>query len=158
MPKRILVFFNSYWFNKDVLSGGIVRLIEIFKRLKINDLTCLTNQNGFTLFQKNKISVHFILTHRFFNKLTILPSYIMRTIQAVATLKGKDFDILYSSSDFFPDVIPAFFSKSKSNIWVQCIFHLYPHWKKRKDNLFVNLIGYYMQNFSFYFIKKEPIR
>jgi len=155
MDKKILVLFNSYWFNKDVMSGGIVRLVEIFKRLNMRNLTCLTNQNGVELFQEYRIRAKFIVTNSIFNKLTIIPSYIMRTINALRALRKGDYDILYASSAFFTDVIPAYFKKNSKNVWVQCIFHLSPHWGKRKGNILVNIVAYYIQKISLYFIKRR---
>lgn len=157
VDKKMLVLFNTYWFNKDVGSGGVIRLVEVLKRVKPKKMTCLVNQNGKELFLSNDISGKFIVTPGFFDKTTIFGSYILRTLYSFGVLFGKKFKIIYSSSDFFPDVIPAFVFKRKAR-WVQVIHHIYPHWKVRPGNKIVAMIGYYSQKISFFMIKLRADR
>jgi glycosyltransferase involved in cell wall biosynthesis len=64
--------------------------------------------------------------------------------------------VIYSSSDFLPDVLPSYWFKRKYGKakWVQLIHHLYKNPFKRIGNgLFTNLFGYSFQKLSFFFIK-----
>ena len=65
--------------------------------------------------------------------------------------------ILYSSSDLFWEVIPAFFFKKKNKKakWIQVIHHVYPDWRKRPGRKIVNFFGYCLQRFSFWLIARR---
>lgn len=66
-------------------------------------------------------------------------AYIVRTLQNLRLPEGE---VVYASSDFFPDVIPAYLSGLP---WVQKIYHVIPRWGLSK----------LAQKFSFYLIKKR---
>jgi glycosyltransferase involved in cell wall biosynthesis len=65
--------------------------------------------------------------------------------------------IVYSSSDFLPDVLPAFVYKLKNRKakWIQVIYHLIPHPSKRVGSSINNVVSYCAQRLSFQLIKRH---
>ena len=134
-------------------------LIQVFKRIRgyFNKIICYTNIHGKQEIWKEVKNIDFIVSPIFFDKLNLLINYILRTLKALCgVLFVKDIDIIYSGSDFFPDVLPSFFYKifNKKIKWVQCIFHIYPDWKTRPWSKVRSFIAQYIQKFSFVIIKK----
>jgi len=149
--KNVLVFLNAFWSNGDGMSGGDQVFIQVFKRIRndIENLWCVSNYDGKTSFEKEIPNVSFIISARIYDHLNIMLSYIMRTISSLNCLRIKT-DVIYSGSDFFPDVIPAFlikFLRPKTR-WVQCVFHIYPDWRVRPGNKARNFAAQYLQIFS----------
>lgn len=92
-------------------------------------------------------------------KITFLATYILRTIFAVPLLKKtlqteKEKNILFSASDFFPDVLPAFFAKKKKNtFWFARVYHIIKSPFERKGNFLLNLLSFFLQRISLKLIK-----
>jgi glycosyltransferase involved in cell wall biosynthesis len=64
-------------------------------------------------------------------------------------------DVVYSGSDFFPDVVPCFLYKlfHPGTKWVSACFHIYPDWKTRPGSKVRNLVAKYLQLFSLWLIR-----
>lgn len=154
MKKTIVyAFMNAYSSGK---SGGDIRFIEVAKRWKNADITVVTSQKGADLCQESKLSVKTKITSNEKVFSGIFSTYLKRTIRAlVATYKRNGQVLWYATSDFFPDVIPAFFLKRNGEKWVQLIHHLYPHYSTRPGNIALNTIAYYLQKISFWLIKRR---
>jgi len=157
--KNILIFLNSFWNNGKGMSGGDQMLIQIFNRIRnnFNNFYIYTNTDGEKVIKEGNIKdVNFKISNELFDKLNLLINYIFRTFKAFSCLKLKNINIIYSASDFFPDVLPAFLYKTfhKKTKWFQCIFHIYPDWRKRPGNKIRNFIAQYLQKFSFIFTRK----
>jgi len=85
------------------------------------------------------------------NPLLICCNYFWRTIAGYNILKEFDsFNIVYSSTDIFPDIIPAWFFKlSHRQIqWIAQVHHLLPPPGKRQGNWLINTIALYWQKIS----------
>ncbi len=154
---NVLILFNSF----RNYSGGDHFLIQLFKRIrsKFDNVYCISSEKAKYFIDQNVKNVNFITTNKIFDKLNMMISYIFRTIQALACLKLNNIDLIYTSSDFFPDVLPAFIYKKfhHKTIWHQCIFHIYPSYKSRSGNKIKNFIAQHLQRFSFLFIKSADI-
>lgn len=162
MKKRfkIAIIANSFWFSGSGISGGDQRLIQIFKRIGRNfDLDIYTSRVGKKLFSKELGFANFVITDRECRG-NIFRAYLKRNKKTLYEIKKRDYDIIYSSSDFFPDVVPAFFYKKRlpQTRWIQCIFHLYPKWWRRPGSKIVALVGYIIQRYSFRKIRKSADR
>lgn len=157
MKKNILIFANTTGCGQGI-SGGAQMLFQVFKRIRNNfsRIYYYTNLNDKALVEKEIAGVDFIFSPDFFDRFNIFISYVLKTLGAIFCVKPRDIDIIYSSSDFFPDVIPSFFYKlfHPKVKWYQCIFHIYRDWRKRPGNKIVNFIAQYSQKFSFLLIKK----
>lgn len=153
-------------------TGGSVRLVEILRKFgdapEIKIVAVATNRIA-EHFKENGISADFrvVKSESKFKSLWGLcfKSFLIITksffLLKYDFLKSKDEKIIvYSSSDLFWEVIPAFFfkAKNKSVKWAQVIHHAYPDWKSRPGYLVVNFFGYYLQKFSFWLIRKRADR
>lgn len=151
--KNIFAFMNAYSSGK---SGADIALIELLKRLKNYKKTVITSKNGINLCNNLELkNISAIITSKEKDINNLLLIYIKRTWNIIFSKQIPKYNsILLSSSDFFPDVIPCFLLKGK-NVWIQTIHHLYPHYKNRKGNIFINFLAYYLQRLSFFLIKKR---
>lgn len=151
-------------------TGASVRLTEILKRFnRLDNLKIAAVSSGehfFDYLRENGIDFEriSIKSNLKFKSLTglCLKSLIIITksffVLKLDFLENKDRKvILYSSSDLFWEVIPAFFFKTrkKNTKWIQVIHHVYPDWRKRPGRKAVNFFGYFFQRFSFWLIKKK---
>jgi glycosyltransferase involved in cell wall biosynthesis len=140
------------------LGGGDRRAIEILKRFKLRGISIkiVTSRMGYNSYKNYLNTDYVILPFSSVDKLGVIISYLVRTILACfLTPRSKRNDILYATSDFLPDVFPAFVIKSrnKNAKWFQVIHHLIPSPSKRRGSFFRNFTSYYMQKVSFFFIK-----
>lgn len=155
--KKILVFLNSFWNNGAGMSGGDQMLIQVFKRIRkdIGTLWCVTNPDGKAEIVKEVPDVTFKTSPSGFDRFNLMVNYIFRTFFALRCLTLKP-DVIYSGSDFFPDVIPAFlFKLMRPRVrWIQCVFHIYPNWLSRPGSKVRSFIAQYMQQFSLLLVRK----
>ena len=131
-------------------------MMQIFKRIgKDFDIDIYTSAAGKKVIGSEIKDAKYILSPENFDQGNLLLIYRKRANWLIEKLAEKKYDIVYSSSDFFPDVLPAFEYKKKNPKvrWISCIFHIYPNWRKRPGNKIVNLIGSKIQDFSFARIK-----
>ncbi len=142
------------------MSGGDQMLIQLFKRVRkeFEKFWCVTNTFGVTVLEESIANAQFIVSPSFFDRFGLFISYILRTILALRCTRLRP-DIVYSSSDFFPDVIPAFILKMlrPKTQWVQCVFHIYPDWRSRPGSKVRAFIGKYLQQFSLRLVKKADL-
>jgi len=154
---KIIFFFNSYTKN---ISGGDIRFIELAKRLaKMGiDIEVVTSLNGKKICLDHNLTAKFHQTTNEINTNHILLLYLKRIIKALKlNFNIRNGDVFYSTSDFLPDVLPAFILKIKNNItWIQIIHHLYENPFKRKGkNFLINLLGFISQRLSFILINRK---
>lgn len=152
-PKPTLaVFLNAFWVHGKGMSGGDQMAIQILARIRDSfaALHWFTNPDGKQAVELIVKDVAFSTTPPWFDRLLIGLAYILRTTYAAASLFGKRVDIVYSGSDFFPDVLPAFlYTRLRRNTrWIQCIFHIYPDWRTRPGYKAVNFVAALLQRFS----------
>jgi len=124
----VFAFMNSY---SEGMSGGDLRFIEIAKRLNEFDWTIFTSFLGEKACEDRGLNSHFFVTTNEKQFKYVLYTYIKRIVKALMLIKKINTDqvgFLYSTSDFLPDVIPAFAikMKNKNAKWVQLIFHQIP--------------------------------
>jgi len=88
----------------------------------------------------------------------LILTYFVRTLFSLNKKVSSSINLIYSNSDFLPDVLPSCVWKlrNKSTKWVQVIHHIYINPFKRKGkNLLINLLSYLSQRLSFILIKKR---
>lgn len=159
--ENIIIFLNAFWNNGKGTTGGDQMLKEIFSRIRQNfdEVYCYTSNDGMNFLNEKIMQVQYKNNWQLLTSKSVLISYIARTIFALKCLSQKNIQIIYSGSDFFPDVISAFLYKLlyPKTKWVQSIFHIYPNWQTRPGNKIRNLVGEYLQEFSFLLIKRADI-
>lgn len=145
MPQniKITVFLNAFSEGK---SGADVAFAQIAKRLKNNSLTIVTSRLGKNFCLQEKIRDGYQITsdEKKFNFKNILFVYLQRTILAISF---RPVGIIWATSDFFPDVIPALVHKifHPQTLWVQSVYHLIPRYR---------FAYYFLQKFSLFLINK----
>jgi glycosyltransferase involved in cell wall biosynthesis len=142
--RKLIAFMNSYSQGK---SGGDVCFIEVAKRINKFDRIVITSLLGKKLCEIKGLKANYLITTKEQNFKKVISTYFKRIIKAFfLRMKIDSKDILYSTSDFLPDVLPAFYQKIKNKnvFWIQKIFHLIPSGR---------LIPHYAQKASFLFIK-----
>lgn len=153
---RILVLANAM----NTLSGGDKRFIEIFKRFKGKDFSIkvmLTNV-GFNICRNENLDVEYqILPIRSENILGPALSNLLRLIiSTFLSLCSSKYDVVYSTSEFPNDIIPAMLLKfrNKSAKWVAVTHYLLPPPSMRAGKFFRNLIAFFVQRISISIMKK----
>lgn len=156
-------------------AGGWIRTLNILENIPNQDLniTILTTRSGFNLISKaipNKFE-YIILSKKDFplisfitklnNRFAILLNWLIYTLIFMITYKKlivKSYDLIYSDSDFFIDIVPAIKISNLINKPVGCIVHHIVEFDRRG---FLNLINFinnffskFIQKLSFCFIKK----
>lgn len=145
---NIFAFLNSY---TEGLSGGDACFINNAKYLNRKDnLTIVTSALGKILCQNNRIRANYLITSQEKRFSNVMFTYFIRTLKTLLINIPLDNSILYSSSDFLPDVLAPYIQKifHKKHIWVQKIFHLIP-----KNRVIPSLF----QRLCFLFIKSADI-
>jgi len=143
------------------MSGGDIRFIEIAKRLmrKNVEVWVVTSKLGKEMCEKYGLKAKYVITTTEDEIKSVTCTYLKRIIRALfLKFELRKGDILYSTSDFLPDVLPAFILKlrNKDVGWIQVIHHLYGNpLRRRGKNFLVNLIGFLSQRVSFAMIKRE---
>ncbi len=111
------------------MSGGDVRFIEIFKRIKNFDKVIVTSLVGRRICEYNNLKATFMLTTKELISSNIVFTDLVRIVKALfSKMEIRDKDVIYSTSDFLTDTLPAFVWKlrnRKAN-WIVCIFLLVP--------------------------------
>jgi len=155
--KKIALLVNSFWGSRVGISGGEQRVGQIFQRINFNyKIDIYTNFEGMKAIEKKFKNASFFLSPSYYDKFGLFVSYLMRSVWAKACLtKREGYDVIYTNSDFFSDILPAFAYKRKNPKvgWIACVFHIYPSWLKRPGNKITNLIGSLTQNWSLKKIK-----
>ncbi len=167
---KIYVLANTVLLES-AISGGDIILPRVARNWDNgNEITVITDKIGQKLWQRNNVKTRFLLTDDYFLKkyqsLIYGPlKYFIRTIQAVKLLnyqlkKDEEVAIVYTSSDFFPDVIPAFLARKKySNTkWLARVYHFIQRPRERQGNIFANIFSYFSQRFGLKLIKKSADR
>jgi len=88
----------------------------------------------------------------------VFVNYLLRIIKStkiIAKLPSKD--IIYSSTNVFPDIIPGFFAKllDKNIRWLARVHHLSLSPRKRPGNWLINSGSYLLQQISIFALKKR---
>jgi len=152
--KRIVFLFNSFI----TISGGDIHFIEVFKRVKDFDKVIISPLLGKKICETKKLNATYFLTTKEEHSENILFTYFRRIINALfLKIEIQNGDILYSTSDFLPDVLPAFVYRlnNKNAKWVANIYHIIPPPIQREGPFMTNLISFLTQRLSFQLIKRR---
>ncbi len=147
------------------LSGGDKLLEEMTKRMadKFN-LEVITSSFGSQHWLASGLAVKTtVLTPNPFESgsgpFSVFLSYAIRMIQTtIALLATKPSpEILYSSTNILPDVLPVFLAKvlKPKTPWVARIHHLIPLPHKREGRITVNVVSYLMQIVALFSMKTK---
>ncbi|MHB8189926.1 MAG: glycosyltransferase family 4 protein [Ferrimicrobium sp.] len=125
-PLVVVALMNAY---TQGLSGGDVWFMEVVSRWGNVELVVITSALGRLTCLKYGVNARFLLTTHEDQFGHLARTYLLRTFRAMRLInKLGQVDIVYSTSDAPPDVLPAFwFRLRKRDVrWVQRIFHIVP--------------------------------
>lgn len=149
---------NSFWNNGAGMSGGDQRMIQIFSRIGNNfDIDIYTTADGKAAINGQIPETKYFIAPNETNRGRLIFSYKKRVRWASCEILKHHYDIVYGSSDFFPDVTPCYKYKTKhpDAKWIQLIHHLYPSWHKRPGNKIRNFVAEKAQLISLSLVKKK---
>lgn len=150
---KIVAFLNAY--TKGI-SGGDMRFIEMAHRWD-EDITVVTPAQGEQLCRECGLNALFLHTTKADQDRSVMLSYLWRTAMAVANRRWyRDADLLYSTSDFLPDVLPSFIFRHQGHRpWVQIFHHFIPPPKERSGGWLTGMGSYLMQRISLMLIRSR---
>lgn len=156
---KLLYIANGFGYAKGI-SGGPTRVYEIGKRLqKLGaDVSILTTTTGYEQLKGLGLNVRYyilpptpglekmeqVIIGRAF-------SYLVEIIKAFSVMTDlRQYDIIYTSSDYLCDTMPAWICKKfhPGIRWVAFIHHLIDLPWRRKGNPLVNFLSYLSQQVS----------
>lgn len=151
--------------TKDLCTGGDIRgqiIAKKFKKNKSFKVQMVTPEISLPSFKGFK---NIIIGHQHFekkiNRQTLFSAFILyftRTIELIYQKSKIKTDILYSTGDFFCNIIPCFIIKltNPNTKFIVCVHHVNDNPFKRKSNsLVANIISFFVQRFSFFLIKHK---
>jgi len=158
MKKSLALMFNAFWINRAGMSGGDRRCMEIFRRIGHHfELTAYTSEDGKRTLEPCLPHASFVVMPPHLLEENLYGAYVSRARWALRQIRDQHYDIIYASSDFFPDSLPASAHRKMNpeSRWVQCVFHVYPPLSRRPGSLLRNWLGKSAQQFSFSAIKRR---
>ncbi len=153
--------------SESYLSGGDKLLEKMAKFLpKNHKITVIIPKIGISHWQKAKLPNIRLLTlqETFFDNKTsptyVFMAYLLRIWHSYFMLrKIKNIDLIYSSTNIFPDIVPAFLLRLTNNVpWVARVHHLVSPPLKRPGRLLVNIVSYSLQICSNFMIKTKSTK
>jgi len=154
MKPKVIAFLNSY---AGRVSGGDIRFTEIARRMNDLDKIIVTSLLGKRFCEDKGLDAKYLITTKEKRVENVLLAYCKRMVLALfLKIPAKPCDILYSTSDFLLDVLPAFVHGVKSkNAWVANIYHIIPPPIQRPGPFITNFVSFLAQRLSFQLIKRR---
>ncbi len=146
------------------LAGGDKLMEPMARRMaKKYQFSVIVPEIGARHWQESPISKNlFILPKNIFDKkgtpLPVFLTYCTRMFAAIKILISLPdrLDIIYSSTNILPDVLPAAFASIfRPTFWVARVHHLIPPPHKREGRVIVNIVSYLMQQLALFLIKSR---
>ena len=161
---KIHIFINCYWGNG--MSGGDRRTIEMLRRWSNTaqyEFIVYTTHSFADLLRREGIDRYKIVYTDSDGAIEsgLIKSYFNRTVNGLKLLKDsvKSGDVLYSSTDILPDVIPTAYVKRYSKEgrkckWIITTYHIFEKFYKRPGNIIRNFLSCYQQKYAIRLGKK----
>jgi glycosyltransferase involved in cell wall biosynthesis len=153
-----IYFFSNSHTAPGEISGGDKKFREIFRRVKVFGKVIITTKFGLDIYQKEAMKADYFLVSKQSKKKNVILTYIMSMANALSlNLKISRGDVLYSTSDFLPDVLPCFIYKllNQNILWASNIYHIIPPPFQRKGEFVTNLVSFIAQKLSFQLIRRN---
>ena len=162
LPKRHLLAIELGHLSDIAISGGDLLLEKMSDHLPTIAISVIVPESGAFHWENSDVKI-ITLKKNFFdlslNKFVILTSYLLRTAQALSKIYKTKLDILYSSTNIFPDVFTAFLFKitHKDVLWVSRIHHLLPKPAEREGDALSNFFAYSLEIITLKMSKKSDL-
>lgn len=163
MKKNKITFLFNQLLTEDLCSGGEIRgriIAQFFQKDKDFDVEIIIPKISLSSFKDFKTIL--IGNNRFekkINQQNLISAFILfctRTLELTYRQSILKTDILYSTGDFFCNIIPSFIVKiiRPKTKFIVCVHHLNENPFKRKSNPFIaSTISFFNQRLSFFLIK-----
>jgi len=150
-------------------SGGETKLVNNLKTWSLLGADIWILCPGITreIFGYAGVKANFITLPQTYDKSVfgLLATFVKRTLKSCRTKIPRDFEIIYSSSEFLFDLIPAIIAKKKNpnSKLVACLYLVAPHPLKGYEKVLTkgfsfpslkNTIFYYCQKISIFLLRK----
>ncbi|MFC1722212.1 glycosyltransferase family 4 protein [Patescibacteria group bacterium] len=166
---KILYIINGLGFSQNTgIGGSDKRAVEVIRNTKLLDkkgsydiLTTISGYNIFTNDERLNTKYHVIdiptIWPNAFKKNLFgrVLSYFFSTIKSLIWYKKfSEYDAFFATSDFFFDILPAYFFKLIHKKKMICMVHHFIESPSKRDgSLLINYLLYFSQKLSFWFIK-----
>lgn len=170
MNKKIHVFINAFYSSGKGMSGGDKRIIEILKRwcgvhINSEDIIIYGPRKIFAALEDEEVKDYqcVITSTSKSEQKNVIFAYLIHTFLCKKRLRSifnhidsGEQNIIYSSSSFLPDVLPAVYSrkKLKNCKWCGLVHHVLDPNKKREGNTIRNCIAFLEQRLALKLMKK----
>ena len=157
MPK-IHFFANAHFVPGNTTTGGTKKFREILRRVKGYKKVIITSKIGFDIYTKEEKDAKYFLVSKAENQKNVILTYLINMANSLwLNLEISRGDVLYTTSDFLPDVLPAFVYKLRNwnSRWVANIYHIIPLPFERDGRIVTNFISFIAQRLSFQLIKRN---
>jgi|WetSurMetagenome_2_1015567.scaffolds.fasta_scaffold06019_5 glycosyltransferase involved in cell wall biosynthesis len=153
--------------NSSRIGGGFVRTMEISERISKNNKVYFLTSTGGKEVLKNIFNVGIIYEIKSYlikrptefedNYFTRFLSYLITVFKSLHVINVLPrVDVVYTDSDGFWDVIPAFFYKKKypEAKWISMNYHKITLIKNNFQSFIISLVNIIIQKISYFFICK----
>lgn len=152
MKKIKITALETGHLSSKALSGGDILFEKMYPYLakKIKLAVIVPKVSAHHWRTHNDVTIYSLPKNWFdssINKVFIFFSYLVRSIQSYKILKRTKFDLIYSSTNVLPDIIPAYFFKiaQPDKYWIARVHHLISSPARRPGNFLANLIAFTIQ-------------
>jgi glycosyltransferase involved in cell wall biosynthesis len=155
---KIYFFANSHFLPGNTSTGGIKKFCEILRRVKGFKKVIITSKIGFDIYKKEEIEAKYFLVSKEEKEKNVILTYLINMTNALwLNLEISKGDVLYCTSDFLPDVLPAFVYKLRNwnTPWVANIYHVIPPPFQRDGRVVTNFTSFLAQRLSFQMIRRN---
>ena len=155
---KIYFFANAHYVPRATSTGGIKKFLEILRRVKEFEKVIITSKIGFDIYIKEKIKAKYFLVSKAEKEKNVILTYLVNMTNSLGlNLDVSKGDVLYTTSDFLPDVLPAFVYKLRNwnTHWVANIYHIIPLPFQRDGHIGTNFLSFLAQRLSFQLIKRN---
>jgi glycosyltransferase involved in cell wall biosynthesis len=161
LKEHLVLFLSSCNVTFPGTSGGDKHFVEVCRRWKEFGLdpSVLTVEIGHDNYLREDLQVPYgVIPSRWIDRAGPAVSYVWRAIAAVFFTPWRTVRpvLLYSVTDFIPDVLPAFLRKTarrKDTTWIVCLFHFVTSPFERPGNALWNSMAYLAQRVNLLMVK-----
>ncbi len=164
---KIFVLANTILYKKAV-SGGDIVAPQLMRHLRAKTrVYVIGNKLTQNIWRSLRVHATFFLYKNTFldryDSIVFAPmKYLVRTVKACSMLISKlkaleEGAIVYTSSDLFPDIIPAYIARVRypRSRWIANIYYVNDPPFRREGNPFFALFSFLSQQIGFFLIKKR---
>lgn len=161
--KTKLTIIETGHLSKKAIAGGdriISRMIPFLDKYYTFEIIIPSLARNH--WKGRKVSLHILPDNkleRHINIFSVFFIYMIRVFNTTRYLESKHEEIIYSSTNVFVDVLPAFLLRitGKKFFWITRVHHLVNPPHKRPGNIIRNVLSYILDSISLFCIRSSDI-